>query len=48
MITEGKQDCNEWDDDWTVVTMDGGRAAQFEHTVLTSDQYRSTVFLILI
>jgi methionyl aminopeptidase len=37
MITEGKQDCEEWDDDWTVVTKDGGRAAQFEHTVLITD-----------
>ena len=37
MITEGKQDCSEWEDDWTVVTMDGGRAAQFEHTVLITD-----------
>lgn len=37
MITEGKQECEEWDDDWTVVTKDGGRAAQFEHTVLITD-----------
>jgi len=34
MITEGKQDCVEWrSDGWTVVTTDGGRAAQFEHMI---------------
>jgi len=36
MLTEGiAHDCEEWPEDgWTVATMDGGRAAQFEHTVL--------------
>ena len=39
MVTEGRQDCVEWaSDGWTVVTRDGGRAAQFEHMVaVTSD-----------
>ena len=39
MITEGKADCVEWaSDGWTVVTTDGGRAAQFEHMIaITSD-----------
>eukprot|EP00586_Coscinodiscus_wailesii_P020343 CAMPEP_0172501484 /NCGR_PEP_ID=MMETSP1066-20121228/150291_1 /TAXON_ID=671091 /ORGANISM="Coscinodiscus wailesii, Strain CCMP2513" /LENGTH=333 /DNA_ID=CAMNT_0013276285 /DNA_START=62 /DNA_END=1063 /DNA_ORIENTATION=- len=37
MITEGRADCNEWDDHWTVVTIDGGRAAQFEHMVLITE-----------
>jgi len=39
MIVEGSYECSEWPSDgWTVVTNDGGRAAQFEHTVLiTSD-----------
>ncbi|KAL7518533.1 hypothetical protein ACHAWX_003352 [Stephanocyclus meneghinianus] len=37
MITEGTADCQEWDDDWTVLTKDGGRAAQFEHTVLITE-----------
>lgn len=39
MITEGKADCVEWaSDGWTVVTNDGGRAAQFEHMIaITSD-----------
>jgi methionyl aminopeptidase len=26
-----------WDDDWTVVTADGRRSAQFEHTLLVTD-----------
>jgi methionyl aminopeptidase len=26
-----------WDDDWTAVTADGSRTAQFEHTVLVTD-----------
>lgn len=34
MITAGRNDCHEWADEWTVVTNDGGLAAQFEHTVL--------------
>jgi methionyl aminopeptidase len=38
MFTSGSQDCCEWTDEWTVVTMDNSIAAQFEHTVLiTSD-----------
>jgi len=39
MITEARQDCCEWESDgWTVVTKDGGRAAQFEHMVaITKD-----------
>jgi methionyl aminopeptidase len=37
MITEGSPDCDEWSDNWTVVTRDGGRAAQFEHTVLITE-----------
>jgi len=26
-----------WDDEWTAVTADGKRTAQFEHTVLVTD-----------
>jgi methionyl aminopeptidase len=26
-----------WDDEWTAVTIDGRRTAQFEHTVLVTD-----------
>ena len=37
MIVEGSGECYEWDDQWTVATNDGGMAAQFEHTVLVTD-----------
>ncbi|GKY98502.1 hypothetical protein MPSEU_000807300 [Mayamaea pseudoterrestris] len=37
MLTQGLADCFEWDDDWTVSTSDNGLAAQFEHTVLITD-----------
>lgn len=38
MIVEGYHDCYEWASDcWTVVTRDGGWAAQFEHTVLITE-----------
>jgi methionyl aminopeptidase len=37
MLTQGSSDCFEWDDDWTVSTPDLGLAAQFEHTVLITD-----------
>lgn len=37
MLTEGNSDCYEWNDAWTVATVDGGRSAQFEHTVLITD-----------
>lgn len=26
-----------WEDDWTAVTMDGKRSAQFEHTILITE-----------
>ena len=34
MLTTGKPDHDVWPDGWTAVTVDGGRAAQFEHTLL--------------
>jgi methionyl aminopeptidase len=38
MLTEARQDCVEWESDgWTVVTKDGGRAAQFEHMVAITE-----------
>ena len=37
MLTEGSAACAEWSDGWTVVTRDGGRSAQFEHTVLITE-----------
>ena len=33
MLVEGSSDCRVLDDGWTVVTNDGGRAAQYEHMV---------------
>jgi len=37
MITIGDIRPVIWDDDWTAVTADGSRSAQFEHTVLVTD-----------
>lgn len=40
MINQGTYDCETLDDDWTVVTSDGMLSAQWEHTVLvTNDGY---------
>ena len=37
MITMGTGLHRIWDDDWTAVTADGSRTAQFEHTILVTD-----------
>ena len=37
MITLGSWQHKMWDDDWTAVTSDGKRTAQFEHTCLVTD-----------
>jgi methionyl aminopeptidase len=37
MITMGSWQARVWDDGWTAVTADGSRTAQFEHTVLVTD-----------
>ena len=37
MITLGTWQHKSWDDDWTAVTADGKRTAQFEHMVLVTD-----------
>ncbi|HEX2700405.1 MAG TPA: methionyl aminopeptidase [Acidimicrobiales bacterium] len=37
MITMGAWRARMWDDGWTAVTADGRRAAQFEHTLLVTD-----------
>jgi methionyl aminopeptidase len=37
MITSGSGDSYMWDDDWTVLTVDGSRCAQFEHTLVVTD-----------
>ena len=37
MIAVGAWQHRMWDDDWTAVTIDGQRTAQFEHTLLVTD-----------
>ena len=37
MITVGSWKGRMWNDGWTAVTIDGGRTAQFEHTVLITE-----------
>ena len=37
MISLGSWHFRMWDDDWTAVTADGKRTAQFEHTILVTD-----------
>jgi methionyl aminopeptidase len=37
MICEGVADPFMWDDNWTATTRDGGRSAQFEHTLLVTE-----------
>lgn len=37
MLTLGEADLFLWDDDWTAVTADGRRTAQFEHTLVATD-----------
>jgi methionyl aminopeptidase len=36
MIALGTVNYKIWDDDWTAVTADGKRTAQFEHTILVT------------
>ena len=37
MLTLGRPDVAQWDDGWTIATLDGLPSAQFEHTVLVTD-----------
>lgn len=37
MLTLGTIQWEQWDDNWTVVTADRGRTAQFEHTVVVTE-----------
>lgn len=37
MLTLGGYDWYMWDDDWTVLTKDGSMAAQWEHTIVVTD-----------
>lgn len=36
IFVQGMTGFRKWDDDWTACTLDGGRAAQFEHTILVT------------
>ena len=38
MINTGKWQDQTWPDNWTAVTIDGGRSAQFEHTLLVTER----------
>lgn len=38
MINFGKRHCRVLDDEWTVVTKDKSRSAQFEHTILITEE----------
>jgi methionyl aminopeptidase len=37
MIAQGSWQHRMWDDDWTAVTVDGRRSAQFEHSIVVTD-----------
>jgi methionyl aminopeptidase len=37
MLNLGTPDCVSWNDGWTVLTADGRRSAQFEHTLVVTD-----------
>lgn len=37
MLALGSQDSEVWDDDWTVVTLDKSRVAQFEHSLVVTE-----------
>ena len=46
MITmSGSTDYDLWDDDWTAVTVDLARTAQWEHTILVTDDGCETLTL---
>ncbi|MDO5700041.1 MAG: type I methionyl aminopeptidase [Bowdeniella nasicola] len=37
MLTLGAAETYQWDDEWTVLTADGSRTAQFEHTLVVTE-----------
>ena len=37
MVNAGNPNDTQWPDNWTVVTTDGKRSAQFEHTLLVTE-----------
>ena len=45
MLTLGTIDYDVWDDQWTVVTKDHRNTAQFEHTILVTDEGREILTL---
>jgi methionyl aminopeptidase len=45
MLNLGTHEWRMWDDGWTVVTLDGRRSAQFEHTVLVTESGVETLTL---
>ena len=44
MITLGSGDWYMWDDGWTVLTADGSRCAQFEHTLVVTEKRRGSPY----
>lgn len=38
MLTLGTIEWDQWDDGWTIVTKDGSRSAQYEHTVAVTEE----------
>lgn len=38
MLTLGTVEWEQWDDDWTIVTADRSRTAQFEHTIVVTEE----------
>ncbi|XP_063700516.1 methionine aminopeptidase 1D, mitochondrial [Culicoides brevitarsis] len=38
ILTLGDIECELWEDGWTIVSLDGARSAQFEHTILITDE----------
>ena len=38
MLTLGGIDWDTWDDGWTVLTKDKSRTAQFEHTIVVTEE----------
>ena len=36
MLTLGEPEVVQWDDGWTIVTIDGQPSAQFEHTIMVT------------
>jgi predicted NAD/FAD-dependent oxidoreductase len=48
MINAGVASLDHWDDDWTAVTRDGKRSAQFEETILCVSRPASLRLCVLL